>query len=75
MRRDFDKHKLDFMEELLRRKFSDNNPILRDRLIDTGDALIVEDNHWGDTFWGVCNGVGENHLGKLIMLIRDELTA
>ena len=39
----------------------------------TEDAELVEDNWWGDKFWGVCNGEGENHLGKLLMKIRDEL--
>jgi predicted NAD-dependent protein-ADP-ribosyltransferase YbiA (DUF1768 family) len=22
-------------------------------------------------YWGVCNGVGENHLGKILMAYRD----
>ena len=35
------------------------------------EGEIVEENTWGDTFWGVCKGVGENHLGKLLMEIRD----
>jgi hypothetical protein len=32
---------------------------------------IVEDNHWGDRYWGRCNGVGENKLGILLMELRD----
>lgn len=59
------------MEQLLRSKFSD--PKLRQLLLDTGDQPLVEVNWWHDTFWGVCNGVGENNLGKLLMKIRDEL--
>jgi predicted NAD-dependent protein-ADP-ribosyltransferase YbiA (DUF1768 family) len=39
----------------------------------TGDEELVEGNWWNDTFWGVCNGVGENNLGKLLMKIRAEL--
>ena len=39
----------------------------------TGDAELIEGNNWGDTFWGVCNGVGENHLGKLLMARRAQL--
>jgi predicted NAD-dependent protein-ADP-ribosyltransferase YbiA (DUF1768 family) len=37
--------------------------------------IIQEGNKWGDTFWGVDlkTGEGQNHLGKLIMDIRDEL--
>ena len=34
---------------------------------------LVEDNAWGDTFWGRCNGIGKNHLGKILMVIREEL--
>lgn len=41
----------------------------------TGDAELIEGNNWGDTFWGVCNGRGENMLGKLLMEIRDYLRA
>ena len=73
MRSDFDTVKLQFMEELLRRKFSNVNPELKQKLIDTGDIELVEVNNWGDVFYGVCNGVGENHLGKLLMKIRQEL--
>ena len=56
---------------LLRQKFS--NPVLQRKLLDTGDVKLVEGNHWGDTFWGVCNGVGENNLGKLLMKVREEI--
>ena len=34
---------------------------------------IVEGNTWGDVFWGVCNGIGENHLGNILMDVRDEI--
>jgi ribA/ribD-fused uncharacterized protein len=40
-------------------------------LRDTGDALLVEGNTWGDTYWGVCNGKGENHLGLILMRVRE----
>ena len=53
-------------------KFSCNFYLLH-KLLTTGDAKIVEGNTWGDTFWGVCGGVGENHLGKVLMRIRAEL--
>jgi len=42
-------------------------------LLNTGDAELIEGNTWGDTYWGVCNGVGENMLGKLLMQVRDEI--
>lgn len=65
--------KLHIMEALLRQKFSDKNPELKELLIATGDQELVEGNNWNDTFFGVCNGVGENHLGKLLMKIRKNL--
>ena len=71
LRPDWEEVKLDIMEGLVRVKFAD--PILAVMLRDTGDAELIEGNTWGDTFWGVCNGVGENHLGKILMRIRIEL--
>ena len=44
-------------------------------LMGTGDEEIVEGNWWGDTFWGVCKGKGENHLGKIWMAHRSEIRA
>lgn len=66
----WDVMKVGVMLGLLRQKFSD--PTLRTRLLDTGDAELVEGNWWGDTYWGVCKGVGENMLGKLLMKVREE---
>lgn len=47
-----------------------NNPDLGEMLLSTGDKLLEETNWWGDTYWGVCDGVGENNLGKILMSIR-----
>lgn len=46
---------------------------LRDKLLATGDAILVEGNTWGDVYWGVCKGKGENKLGQLLMQVRQEL--
>lgn len=70
LREDWDSVKLGIMENLTRIKYQD--PVLRQQLLDTGDKYIEETNWWGDKFWGVCRGVGENHLGKIIMKIREE---
>lgn len=70
-RKDWEKTKLVTMEAILRIKFTE--PKLRKLLIDTYPARLIESNHWGDTYWGMCDGVGQNHLGKLLMLIRIEL--
>jgi ribA/ribD-fused uncharacterized protein len=72
LRPDWDALRLNVMETLLRQKFT-LHADLRALLLATGDAILEEGNTWGDVFWGVCNGVGENHLGKLLMKIRDEL--
>lgn len=69
MRADWERTKLRTMARLLRIKFL--SPILRQMLLDTGDAELVEGNTWGDTYWGVCNGVGHNHLGQLLMIERS----
>lgn len=71
LREDWEDIKLSVMEYLLRQKFS-REP-LREKLKQTGDADLIEGNLWGDRFWGVYNGKGENHLGRLLMKIRDEL--
>jgi predicted NAD-dependent protein-ADP-ribosyltransferase YbiA (DUF1768 family) len=58
------------MRSLLRQKFA--HPSMRERLLATGDEELIEGNWWGDTFWGVCNGEGQNQLGKLLMRVRHE---
>lgn len=70
LRPDWENIKLAVMEDLLRQKFSQEPH--RSRLLETVGRELVEGNWWGDTFWGVCQGFGENHLGKLLMKIRDE---
>jgi N-glycosidase YbiA len=71
LREDWDSVRLDIMLNLLRLKFS--LPDLREKLLRTGDGVLVEGNWWGDTFWGVCDGEGENHLGLLLMQVRREI--
>ncbi len=70
LRADWESVKRDVMAALLRQKFSD--PALRRLLLQTGNCDIVEGNTWNDQFWGVCNGVGQNNLGKLLMQVRRE---
>lgn len=35
-------------------------------------AYLTEGNTWGDKFWG-CSPDGENHLGKIIMEVRNDI--
>jgi ribA/ribD-fused uncharacterized protein len=72
MRSDWDDVKIDIMYELNKQKFF-RDPDLRNALLQTSGRYIEETNHWGETFWGVCNGVGQNNLGKILMKIREEL--
>lgn len=73
LRKDWEEIKLGVMRNLLEQKFQPG--YLRDRLMATNDRELIEGNAWGDTYWGVCKGVGENHLGKLLMQIRTEIMA
>lgn len=57
------------MSSICWKKFE--HPILRRWLIETGDAELIEGNDWGDDFWGVVNGRGQNQLGKTLMNIRS----
>lgn len=59
-----DNIKLTLMEEFLIQKFS--VPFLQKLLLNTGNAELIEGNNWKDTFWGVYQGRGENHLGKIL---------
>lgn len=72
VREDWDYIKIDIMREVVESKFR-NNADIRKKLLDTGDAKLIEGNDWGDTFWGVCNGRGQNWLGYILMNLRDKL--
>jgi len=71
IRPDWEQVKLSIMESLVRQKFKHTE--LRDKLLNTKSIKLVEYNWWGDTFWGVCESKGENHLGKILMKVRKEL--
>lgn len=72
IRSDWEQVKLDVMYDCVKAKFAQNPELLK-LLLATGDDLLEEGNNWGDTFWGVCNGRGKNHLGKILMRVREEL--
>lgn len=71
LRQDWEEIKIDVMKHYLREKFSISK--LRERLLATEDAILIEGNNWGDTTWGQVNGEGKNYLGKLLMEIREEV--
>lgn len=71
LRDNWDNIKNGIMLDIVRIKFQDK--ILANRLVATFPAELIEGNTWGDVWFGVCNGIGHNHLGKILMLVRDEL--
>lgn len=73
IRSDWDQVKLRVMEDLVRQKFE--NKELAKKLRATGAAELIEGNWWGDTYWGICNGRGQNKLGIILMGIRNEITS
>lgn len=60
------------MLQVVMEKFFQNAPLAK-KLINTEYSALIEGNDWGDKYWGVCDGVGENKLGKILMLVRAEL--
>lgn len=58
------------MYKLNLQKFTEH-PDLKEKLLATGEAHLEEGNGWGDTTWGTVNGVGKNHLGRILMQVRD----
>lgn len=61
-----------FMIETCRKKYG-QNPELAQRLVNTGNAILIEGNNHGDKIWGTVNGEGLNLLGEALMIVRDEL--
>ncbi len=72
LRADWESVKEDVMRRALRAKFT-AHPELRDLLLGTGDADLVE-NAPGDYYWGVGkDGSGKNRLGALLVELRAAL--
>jgi N-glycosidase YbiA len=69
LRPDWEMVKVRVMEEIVLMKFK-NNINIQKKLLATKDETLIEGNNWHDTFWGVCNGVGLNYLGKILMTTR-----
>jgi hypothetical protein len=72
IRSDWDQVKKKIMFDLVWAKFTQHDH-LRAVLLRTDGIELIEDNTWGDTYWGVCNGVGLNYLGRTLMMVRDLL--
>lgn len=72
VRPDWESVKLDVMYAVVWYKFA-NHDNLKKLLLATGDQHLIEGNTWRDYFWGVCGGRGENHLGRILMDVRNKL--
>lgn len=72
LRPDWESVKVNLMRDIVRAKFAQNED-LREKLLNTGDAYLVEGNDWGDKIWGQVNGAGQNLLGQILMEVREEL--
>lgn len=71
MRSDWPAYRLVWMKQVEENKFK-QNPKLMEQLLETYPMELIETNTWFDTYWGVCNGKGENHLGRILMEVREE---
>lgn len=67
----WDGKRLNVMYNVCKAKFAD--PELRQKLLATGDAELIEGNNHNDKFWGTVHNQGKNHLGKILMRIRQEI--
>ena len=76
LRSDWESVKVQVMLDALRKKFA--IPELREKLLATGDADLIEGTTWHDNYWGICtcdkcSGKGINMLGKLLRQVREEI--
>ena len=77
LRSDWESVKIPIMAELVRQKFK-NNPALLEKLLATGDDMLVEENTWHDNFYGDCicprcrHIPGLNKLGHILMDLRKQ---
>ncbi len=65
--------RLSIMKDLLPQKFDGRDKELREKLLATGNRELIEGNDWRDVFFGICDGVGENYLGKFLMNVREQI--
>ena len=79
LRPDWEEVKDQVMYEVVKAKF-EQNPELKEQLLATGDAELIEGNTWHDNYWGNCSCDsckdinGRNQLGKTLMRVRMELS-
>lgn len=78
LRKNWEEIKIKVMADGLEQKFK-QNPDIRQKLLDTGNFILIEGNHWHDNFWGDCKcekcnmKMGKNMLGISLMFLRGLL--
>jgi ribA/ribD-fused uncharacterized protein len=70
LRVDWERVKLGIMRDLLMIKFTQYED-LKQQLLATGFKSLIEENWWGDQYWGTVNGKGHNYLGTILMYVRS----
>jgi len=81
IREDWESIKLGIMKKIVLLKFQNHD--LKQKLLATGNAYLVEGTTWHDSEWGICinkecdrgcdKKAGMNHLGRILMEVRQEL--
>jgi len=71
LRENWESIKVKTMERIVYAKFNQYDHLVG-KLLDTYPMKLVEGNHWGDCFWGVYKGHGQNHLGEILMRVRED---
>jgi len=72
LRPDWNTYRDIVMKRALEAKYTQNS-MLKELLLSTGDAYLIEDSP-SDYYWGCGqDGTGQNMLGKLLVQVRNEL--
>ena len=83
LRPDWEQVKQEVMFDLLLDKFHNHGLFIgmdyQASLAATGSATLIESNTWHDNYWGDCTcprctAPGQNHLGLLLMEVRESIT-
>ena len=76
-----EEHQIALLYDLTAQKFgvgtsgtrADDIQQMRDALLATGRAALIDDNYWRDTLMGVYQGEGRNIHGRMLELLRADL--
>lgn len=73
LRDNWDSIRVEEMYKIVLAKFTQND-WLASKLVATWPVELIEGNYWNDRFWGQdLAGYGSNHLGKILMRVREQL--